>query len=109
MEHFREEAEKSTVTFEKQDCKNEASEVKHTIIPDFLAKNPKNQLSVPKSQPCLTPGPPMVNSEETTTASRCDFPIKLPNSARRASFEELRYFGGNLKFKFKIETKHLIL
>ena len=41
MEHFREEAEKSTVTFEKKDCKNEASEVKHTIIPDFWPRTRK--------------------------------------------------------------------
>ena len=49
LEHFREEAEKSTVTFEKQDCKNEASEVKHTIIPDFWPRTRKINFRPKKS------------------------------------------------------------
>ena len=48
MEHFREEAKKSTVTFEKQDCKNEASEVEHTIIPDFWPRTQKVNFRPPK-------------------------------------------------------------
>ena len=49
MEHFREEAKKSTVTFEKKDCKNEASEVKHTIILDFWPRTRKVNFRLEKS------------------------------------------------------------
>ena len=56
LEHFREEAEKSTVTFEKQDCKNETSKVEHTIIPDFWSRTRKVNF-LPKKSIVTHPGP----------------------------------------------------
>ena len=41
MEHFREEAKKSTVTLEHQDYKNQALEVEHKIIPEFWPRTQK--------------------------------------------------------------------
>ena len=38
LEHFREDDKKSTVTFEHQNHKNQASEVELKIIPEFWSK-----------------------------------------------------------------------
>ena len=49
-----------------------------------------------------------VKPEDTTIEDMHNLPSTLgePKPIRRAL---LRYFGGGLKFKFKMETKHLML